>query len=199
MIAFIRGEVAQIALDRAVIVTGSGLGLEIYTTPQVLESLRLGQSAELHTELVVREDSLTLYGFASRDSMQAFKTLLSVKGIGPKLALAALAVYSPEQLALAVANKDYATLSRIPGVGRKSAERMVIEIGNKLGLPAAGSSVSEDAGSAASFNQVEVEQALVSLGWNAKAAEEALANIGPAADTATALRLALQYLGSKRG
>jgi hypothetical protein len=194
VISVIKGEVVSKKLDRATVLVG-GLGLEFLATPNTLAALVPGTTATVQTYLVVREDSLTLYGFASPSERDTFATLMQVKGIGPKLGLAALSVLSPEALAAAVANGDVAALQGIPGVGKKSAERMILEIGDKLGGV---SGVAASTGATAGFNASTVVEALSNLGYNQALATEAV-NAVSASDAPTALREALKYLGSKRG
>ncbi|EFU82229.1 Holliday junction DNA helicase RuvA [Mobiluncus holmesii ATCC 35242] len=194
MISVIKGEVVSKKLDRATVLVG-GLGLEFLATPNTLAALVPGTTATVQTYLVVREDSLTLYGFASPSERDTFATLMQVKGIGPKLGLAALSVLSPEALAAAVVNSDVAALQGIPGVGKKSAERMILEIGDKLGGV---SGVAASTGATAGFNASTVVEALSNLGYNQALATEAV-NAVSASDAPTALREALKYLGSKRG
>ena len=196
MISILKGDVAAKKLDRATVMAG-GLGLEFFATPDTLSRLTVGETATVHTYLVVREDSMTLYGFGTPEERETFATLMQVKGIGPKLGLAALSVLSPDALAAAVANRDIASLQRIPGVGKKSAERMLIEIGDKLGV---GTGASPVAGvkSVSGYNATQVVEALTNLGYNQAAATEAV-NAIEATDESTALREALKYLGSKHG
>ncbi|MCV0000570.1 Holliday junction branch migration protein RuvA [Mobiluncus curtisii] len=194
MISVIKGEVVSKKLDRATVLVG-GLGLEFLATPNTLAALVPGTTATVQTYLVVREDSLTLYGFASPSERDTFATLMQVKGIGPKLGLAALSVLSPLALAAAVVNSDVAALQGIPGVGKKSAERMILEIGDKLGGV---SGVAASTGATAGFNASTVVEALSNLGYNQALATEAV-NAVSASDAPTALREALKYLGSKRG
>ena len=194
MISIIKGEVVSKTLDRATVLVG-GLGLEFFATPNTLAALVPETVATAQPYLVAREDSLTLYGFATASERDTFATLMQVKGIGPKLGLAALSVLSPEALAAAVANSDVTTLQSIPGVGKKSAERMILEIGDKLGgVPGAVA----PAGTASGFNASTVVEALSNLGYNQALATEAV-NAVQASDAPTALREALKYLGSKRG
>ena len=194
MISIIKGEVVSKKLDRATVLAG-GLGLEFFATPNTLAALVPETVATVQTYLVVREDSLTLYGFATASERDTFATLTQVKGIGPKLGLAALSVLSPEALAAAVANSDVATLQSIPGVGKKSAERMILEIGDKLGgVPGSAA----PAGTASGFNISTVVEALSNLGYSQALAAEAVGAV-QASDAPTALREALKYLGSKRG
>lgn len=198
MISCLSGTVLSTSLDRAVISVG-GVGFEVLATPTTLSGLKKGSPATVETELVVREDSLTLYGFADADEKDAFKVLLTVKGIGPRLALTTLAVLPPNALRKAVASGDEAALQRIPGVGKKSAQRMLIEIGDKLGAPVGGIDV-ESTGSVA-INP-DVISALVNLGWDQKLAEAAVKKVvstpGGPTDVSSVLRAALQEIGGKR-
>ena len=136
MIASVSGVVQQVRLDAAVISVG-GVGLLVQASPRTLAGLREGQQTLLATSLVVREDSLTLFGFADDDERATFEALQSVSGIGPRLALSLLAVHEPEALRRAIATDDLAALRKVPGVGLKSAQRMVLELKGKLGLPGA--------------------------------------------------------------
>ncbi|WP_029107412.1 Holliday junction branch migration protein RuvA [Mycobacterium sp. URHD0025] len=195
MIASVRGEVIDIALDHAVI-EAAGVGYKVMATPSTLANLRRGAESRLITAMIVREDSMTLYGFADGDARDLFLTLLGVSGVGPKIALATLAVYDPQALRQALADGDVTALTRVPGIGKRGAERMVLELRDKIGPVTAG------AGSAFTGHAVRapVVEALVGLGFAAKQAEEAtdkvLAN-DPEATTASALRAALSMLGKK--
>ncbi len=138
MIASIRGEVIEIALDHAVI-EAAGVGYKIMATPATLGTLRRGTEARLVTAMIVREDSQTLYGFADGSARDLFQMLLGVSGVGPKIALATLAVYDPGALRQALADGDVTALTRVPGIGKRGAERMVLELRDKIGaLPSAG-------------------------------------------------------------
>ena len=134
MIAFVAGRVAGIGPDGAVIEVG-GVGLHVQCTSVTLAGLRLGEQAHLPTSLLVREDSLTLYGFADDDERQVFDLLLSVSGIGPRIAQAMLTVHDPEALRRAVATEDLTALMKVPGIGRKGAQRLVLELKDRLGPP----------------------------------------------------------------
>ncbi|PWD49771.1 Holliday junction branch migration protein RuvA [Serinibacter arcticus] len=202
MIALVRGEVLTIGLDHAVVLA-SGLGMKVLATPATLAGLRLGATASLHTAFVVREDSMTLFGFADADERDVFETLMSVSGVGPRLALAALAVHTPDALRRAVAGEDLAALCRVPGIGRKGAQRMVLELAGKLGA-VTGDGV-EPAPVVVAGIGPDVVEALVGLGWNARAAESAVTAVterGEASgdDAAGILRAALRELaGVPRG
>ncbi|BBX93055.1 Holliday junction branch migration protein RuvA [Mycolicibacterium boenickei] len=194
MIASVRGEVIDIALDHAVI-EAAGVGYKVMATPSTLANLRRGAESRLITAMIVREDSMTLYGFGDGDARDLFLTLLGVSGVGPKIALATLAVYDPQALRQALADGDVTALTRVPGIGKRGAERMVLELRDKIGPVTPGTS-----GFTGHAVRAPVVEALVGLGFAAKQAEEAtdkvLAN-DPEATTASALRAALSMLGKK--
>lgn len=207
MIASVRGEVLAVGIDRAVVETG-GVGLAVLATPSTLALLRVGEHARLHTTLVVREDSLTLYGFADVDERETFDTVQTVSGIGPRTALAMLAVLSPDALRGAVADGNLTTLMKVPGIGRKGAQRLVLELGDRLG-PVRGGAAAE-ASVTVVDHRVKVVEALEGLGWTARTAEDAVADVaaarGLAADEPLAegdvpdvLRASLRMLGGRRG
>lgn len=172
MIAFVRGTVASVAGDHAVVDVG-GIGLQVQCGPRALAALRPGGSAQVATALVVREDSMTLFGFVDEDERQAFEVLQSVTGIGPRTAMAVLAVLTVDQLRAAVAADDLTTLSRPPGIGRKGAARIALELKDRLGAPTTGA-----AGPAPSDTwSAPVVDGLVALGWplrDSRAAAEAV-------------------------
>src|SRR5690554_662673 len=206
MIASVRGAVLSVRLDAAVVEVG-GVGMLVHATPTTLATLRTGTEAQLETSLVVREDSLTLYGFAGADERDAFEILQTVSGVGPRLALAMLAVHTPDGLRRAVATEDLAALKRVPGIGHKGAQRIVLELGDRLG-PAMGTDGSTAAAAHRTADRrVDVVAALEGLGWNTRTAEEAVANVlaesgdEPVApeDVAGVLRAALRSLGAARG
>lgn len=196
MIASVRGEVLEIALDHAVI-EAAGVGYKVMATPSTLATLRRGDEARLITAMIVREDSQTLYGFADGEARDLFLTLLGVSGVGPKIALATLAVYDATTLRQALADGDVAALTRVPGIGKRGAERLVLELRDKIGALPAG-----PGGGAVGGHGVRgpVVEALVGLGFPAKQAEEACDKVlagDPEANTSTALRAALSMLGKK--
>lgn len=203
MIASVAGRVAHVGLDRLVVEV-AGVGLLVHTTPSTAAAARRGADIHLSTSLVVREDSLTLYGFAGADEQVCFDLVQTVTGVGPRLALAMLSVLSPAQLQQAIATEQLTVLTKVPGIGRKGAERIVLELRDKVGaLAAAG-----DAGAAlpvaapttgeAAWRGPVVE-ALVGLGWTSKQAEagvdQVAAELGAQPDVAVALRAALRELG----
>ena len=201
MISSLRGRVLAVRLD-AVVVDVGGVGLMVHATPGTLAGLRAGEQAELSTSLLVREDSLTLFGFADADERDVFETVQTVSGIGPRLALAMLAVHPPDALRRAVAAEDLTALQRVPGIGRKGAQRLVLELADRLG-PAGSSAAGAPVRSGPVDRRAEVVEALVGLGWNLKAAQDAVGAVVPAAepveDVAAVLRGALRTLGGHRG
>ena len=213
MIASLRGTVLSVGLTGAVIETG-GVGMSIQATPTTLSGLRVGEESLVHTELVVREDSLTLFGFADADERDSFRTLMSAKGVGAKLALAMLAVHTPTTLRRAIASQDIAALTRVPGLGPKGAQRVILDVADKLGpvtgddrdpalpgpeTPGGGDPESSWDGAAPN---ADVVAALVQLGWNEAAARQAVTAVeadyaegGESPDMAVLLRASLRWLG----
>lgn len=200
MIAHLNGTVAGVGLDGAVIEVG-GVGLRVQCTPDTLATLKPGEHARVATSLVVREDSLTLFGFASEDERNVFELLQTANGVGPRLALAMLAVHSPDGLRRAVATEDVKALTMVPGIGTKGAQKIILELKDRLGAPsdpAAGPGGAPSRKAAPSWRD-QVNTGLVNLGWSARDAEAALAAVeaefdGQAPDVATALRAALRKL-----
>lgn len=200
MIAAVTGTVETVTLDRAVVTVG-GVGMLVHATPTTLAGLRVGDRARLATTLVVREDSLTLFGFADDDEREVFETLQTVSGVGPRLALAMLAVHTPDGLRRAVAAEDLAALQRVPGIGRKGAQRIVLEVGTKLGAPG-GTGAEPAPAPAVADGAPDVVEALVQLGWTEKVATGAVDSVLAAddapSDVPAILRAALQSLGGQR-
>jgi Holliday junction DNA helicase RuvA len=196
-----------VALDHAVVEVG-GVGLAVYATPATLATLRRGEQAALATTLVVREDSLTLYGFADTAARELFVLLQTVSGVGPRLALATLAVLDPDKLRAAIAEGNTALLTQVPGIGRKGAERLVIELRDKVGAVAKPAVATQAGPVATGPDRVgeQVTEALVGLGFTARQAEQAVQSVlaetgGNGAggrDTAAVLRSALSRLGRNR-
>ncbi len=194
MIASVRGEVLDVALDHAVVEAG-GVGYKVMCTPATLATLRRGTETRLVTAMIVREDSQTLYGFAGADARDLFSTLLGVSGVGPKIALATLAVYDAPALRQALADGDVTALTRVPGIGKRGAERMVLELRDKIGATPAAGGTGVAGGPAVRGPVVE---ALVGLGFAQKQAEDACDKVlagDPDASTSGALRAALNLLG----
>jgi len=202
MIAQLTGVVAQVGPTSAVIEIG-GFGVQAVCSPNTVAGLRLGQRATLATSLVVREDSLTLYGFASADEREFFELLLTATGVGPKLAQAALAVLSPDELRRAIATENLLQLCKVPGIGRKGAQRMVIELKDKVNTVGLADEPLAAAGPAPEAWRGQVSQGLQGLGWSAKDADAACDDVAhltrddPQVNVAVLMRAALQTLARK--
>jgi holliday junction DNA helicase RuvA len=200
MIAHLNGTVAGVSPDGAVIDVG-GVGLRVQCTPDTLASLKPGEPAQVATSLVVREDSLTLFGFGSEDERNVFELLQTASGIGPRLALAMLAVHSPDALRRAVSAEDFGALTMVPGIGKKGAQRIVLELKDRLGVPGefAGNGPAPVRKAEPSWRD-QVQSGLINLGWSARDAEQAVAAVEAESDgegvpeVATALRAALRKL-----
>ncbi|MFE8945529.1 Holliday junction branch migration protein RuvA [Streptomyces sp. NPDC007856] len=202
MIAFVSGTVAALAPDAAVVEVG-GVGMAVQCTPNTLSALRMGRPAKLHTSLVVREDSLTLYGFADDDERQVFELLQTASGVGPRLAQAMLAVHTPDALRRAVATGDEKALTAVPGIGKKGAQKLLLELKDRLGeplgtAPAIGAPVTQGW-------RDQLHAALIGLGYATREADEAVAAVAPQAEAAGGtpqvgqlLRAALQTLNRAR-
>ncbi|KIC65654.1 Holliday junction branch migration protein RuvA [Pseudarthrobacter phenanthrenivorans] len=200
MISFLRGTVAHVGLSTAVIDL-NGAGMSVYATPQTLGRLRVGEEGQLFTSLIVREDSLTLFGFATDDEREVFDVLLSVSGVGPRLALAVLAVHDPEAVRVAAHTGDSKTFTKVPGIGPKVAGRIVLELAGKLvpqgTAPAAGAATAAEAAW-----KPQVVAAMTSLGWSEKDAsasiDKALADepeVSFRGNVPEILRTTLRWLG----
>src|SRR6185437_11780339 len=222
MIAHLNGVVSTVAPEGAVIDVG-GVGLLVQCSPGTLAGLRPGERAKVSTSLVVREDALTLYGFGTDDERNTFELLQTASGIGPRLALAMLATFSPDGLRQAVAASDVTALTRVPGIGRKGAQRIVLELAGRLGSPGDGAAVIPVGTNGAGLAGVaqltwrdQVRTGLVNLGWQPRDADQAIAAVEPElvasptegeagagqvvadVDVAVALRAALRVLGRSR-
>lgn len=197
MISSVRGEVLNVGLGHAVVEVG-GVGLSVFATPNTLAGLRRGEQARLATALVVREDSLTLFGFVDDEQRDVFGLLQTVAGIGPRMALATLAVLDPATLSRALTDGDVKTLTRVPGIGPKVAQRMVLELRDKV---VAAPSAAAPATNGTNPRRDEVVEALVGLGFPVKPAEtavDAALSTAPDTDAAALLRAALTSLGRSR-
>jgi Holliday junction DNA helicase RuvA len=210
VIASVSGRVAAVSPDGAVVEVG-GIGLSVQCTPGTIARLSVGEQARLATSLVVREDSLTLYGFADDDERQLFELLQTANGVGPRLAQAVLAIHPPREVRRAVSMGDLKALMQVPGIGKKGAERLVLELRDRLGSTT--SDTSPDGPAPAGLTSVtpvapwrdQLTAALVSLGWSGKEAEGAVTQLAPVADEQVAatgaveiavlLRQALRLLG----
>ncbi|WP_370893286.1 Holliday junction branch migration protein RuvA [Janibacter sp. GXQ6167] len=196
MIASVHGTALHVGLDR-VVVDVHGVGLLVHTPPAVAAGCRTGAPVTLATSMVVREDSLTLYGFAEPDQRDTFETVQTVSGVGPRVALAILSVLTPDQLAAAVTGEDVRTLTKVPGIGKKGAERLVLELRDKLAAPSAlDPSLAPAAADEATW-QGQVTDALVGLGYSSKQAEDATSRVAASGEdlsVSDALRAALRAL-----
>ncbi|MFE1171802.1 Holliday junction branch migration protein RuvA [Streptomyces sp. NPDC058773] len=206
MIAFVSGPVAALAPDSAVVEVG-GIGMAVQCTPDTLSALRVGQQAKLATSLVVREDSLTLYGFADDDGRQTFELLQTASGVGPRLAQAMLAVHSPDALRLAVATGDEKALTAVPGIGKKGAQKLLLELKDRLGEPLGTGRAGVGSAVTPGWRD-QLHAALIGLGYATREADEAVAAVAPQAEAAVAegaapqvpqlLKAALQSLNRAR-
>jgi Holliday junction DNA helicase RuvA len=203
LIAFVSGRVAGVSLSSAVVEVG-GVGLELNCTPNTLASLRPGMEATLPTSMVVREESLTLFGFLDEDEKATFELLQTASGVGPKLAQAMLAVHSPDELRRAVATEDVRTLTAVPGIGQKGAQRIILELKARIGAPTGTAGPARAASGGVSSQDTwrgQVHTGLVGLGWSAKEADKAVEAVASQAeevdghpDVAALLRAALRSL-----
>jgi holliday junction DNA helicase RuvA len=198
MIASVAGVVAAVSPDNAVVEVG-GVGLAVSCAPRTLARLRVGDAARLATSLVVREDSLTLYGFADDDERALFELLQTATGVGPKLAQTILAVHPPRVVRRAVATSDLATLTQVPGIGKKGAERLVIELRDRIGSVDEAELGSAEPVRVAPAWRDQLRHALAGLGFSGKEAADAINGLDvptdEAADVPALLRQAIQVLG----
>lgn len=204
MISFLSGVVAALGPDSAVIEVG-GVGMAVQCTPGTLAELRVGQPARLATALVVREDSLTLYGFADDDERRVFELLQTASGVGPRLAQAMLAVHTPDALRLAVSSGDEKALTAVSGIGKKGAQKLLLELRDRLGAPSGAAVATPAAPSGAESWREQLHTALIGLGYAPREADEAVAAVAPEAEAAGGtpqlgplLRSALRALGRGR-
>lgn len=193
MIAHLRGTVAAVGATWVVVEVG-GIGLKALCTPATASAQRLGAETTLSTSLVVREDSLTLYGFAGPDERDCFELVQTATGIGPKIALSVVSALGPDDLRAAVSAGNVAALTRVPGIGAKGAQRLILELKDKIGRLA----VVGQSGVVAAGWRDQVRTGLEGLGWSSRDAEAACDRVAPLAETETSvailMRAALQTL-----
>lgn len=200
MISSLRGRAAHVDTDSLVVEVG-GVGLTVAVTPHVAAATNVGDDVHLHTNLIVREDALSLFGFESRDELVVFTQLLSVTGVGPKSALGVLAALSVAQIAEAVTADDDAPFRRVSGIGPKTAKLIVVQLAGKVVPPRTAGTTRSDAAPGVT---AQVTQALIGLGWSERAASEAVASAVEEASPAeraavpALLRLTLATLGPAR-
>ena len=197
MIAFVRGTVADVGLTSAVLEVG-GVGLQLMCTPGTLATLRVGRPATLPTSMVVREDSLTIFGFLDEDEKQVFEIVQTASGVGPKVAQAIVAVMSPDDVRRAITTEDVKALTRVPGIGQKGAQRIILELKDRIGPPVGVHHPATAPAPATEAWRDQVQQGLIGLGWSAKESEKAVEAVAPdagdAPDVGALLRAALRTL-----
>lgn len=181
MISLIRGTVLATALDGIVVDLGP-IAVSVSCTVATALDTSVGEHVELFTTMVVREDGWTLFGFRDVDERSVFETVQTVSGIGPRIALALLGTMSPDELRTAVAREDLATLVKVPGIGRKGAQRLVLELKDRLGAPLGTEPLSAAPGVGADWS-LSVAAGLTSLGWTPKDADAAIAAVTPMVDS----------------
>ncbi len=194
MIGSLRGSVLERNVDGTVLLEVGGVGYLVAVSTRVLAELEPGTAVFLYVHHHIREDAQTLFGFTSRDDRQTFQVLIKTNGIGPALAMAILATHPPAALFDVVANNDVAALTLVPGVGKKTAERLIVELRDRLSVP-----MLDGAGSSGSASAVaDVRDALASLGYGTDEIRDVLRELPSDADSATLLRDALKSLGARR-
>ncbi len=194
MIASLNGKLDSIGSEWAIINVG-GVGFQVYMPTSTLSTLgTVGKEVKLHTHFHLREDNATLYGFATSDELGLFQTLISVSGLGPKLALAMLSTLKIEQLVMAIATGSTEILTTVPGVGKKMASRIILELKEKIGAGLIATPTAQLA-----QENTDVLAALTSLGYSVAEATQALATLSPSPDISLEekIKLALGYLGGK--
>ena len=172
MISLINGIVRSLTLDRAVVEVG-GVGLSISITPATSAALNIGAPAQFFTSLVVREDSLTLYGFLDDDVKSLFELVQTVSGIGPKVALSIVAALSPSQLGIAIAQEDISAIEKVPGIGRKGAQRLILELKGKISDFGTSNKIAHHQPAW----REQLASALISLGFSAKESDNAITTV----------------------
>jgi holliday junction DNA helicase RuvA len=195
MIGSLRGTVLERAEDATVLLEVGGVGYLVTVTPRTLAELEPASGAFLHVHHHIREDAQTLYGFLQRDERVTFQVLINTHGVGPAMAMAILATHSPAALVDVVATGDLAALTLVPGVGKKTAERLLVELRNRLNLP-----MLEPVGGGGSGGGAvgDVREALAGLGYGPEEVREALRELPSDGSAPTLLRDALKLLGAKR-
>ena len=172
MISLVHGTIRSLTLDKAVVEIG-GIGLSISIAPNTSASLNIGAPASFYTTLVVREDSLTLFGFLDEESRQIFELVQTVSGIGPKVALAILGALSPQELGRAIASEDIGAIEKVPGIGRKGAQRLILELKGKISDLGTGSKIAHHQ----PVWREQLASALISLGFSAKESDSAITEV----------------------
>ncbi len=195
MIGSLRGEVLERGLDGTVLIDVAGVGYEVTVSPRTAAELEPGSPAFLHVHHHIREDAQTLYGFAGRDERATFRVLIGTHGVGPALALAILATHPPAALVDVVAGADVGALTLVPGVGKKTAERLLVELKSRLSVPDL-DPVGGGAGAPSALG--EVREALTGLGYATEEVREVVRDLPTSDDPAVLLRTALERLAVRR-
>jgi holliday junction DNA helicase RuvA len=197
VIGSLRGTVLERSTDGEVLVEVAGVGYRVQVSPRTLAELEPSTTAFLHVHHHIREDAQVLYGFASRDERATFEILLKTNGVGPSLAMAIVSTHSPAALRDVVAAADLASLCLVPGVGRKTAERLIVELRNRLAVPDV--DVRAVVGGGAEHSAVaDVREALGQLGYSHEEIRDVLRDVPSGGDAASLLRDALKLLGARR-
>lgn len=200
MIASLSGTVLALN-QQQVIIDVSGVGYQVFITPETSLALKVGEGVRLHTALIVREDAFTLFGFGTLEELEMFDLLRSVTGVGPKSALGILASMSSDAIRVAVISEDDGAFKRVSGIGPKTAKLITVTLAGKLaGLPA--SSTAKTGNSASAVDLSNLIAALQGLGWNERQASDAVravaTDLGPQAGADALLKAALAQLGSTK-
>jgi Holliday junction DNA helicase RuvA len=198
MIGSLRGTVLERGLDGTVLLEVGGVGYLVTVTTRTLAELEPTTTAFLHVHHHIREDAQTLFGFSARDEKAAFEILIATHGVGPSLAMAVLATHTPSALVDIVANADLASLTLVPGVGKKTAERLLVELKNRMNVPVLDTVGAPGGGGGGSTAMSDVREALGGLGYGPEEIRDVLRDLPASADSATLLRDALKVLGARR-
>lgn len=203
MIGFLKGKVEYVSMEYCLLDV-SGVGYRVFVSNNTRSQLKTGQETMLYTHLSVREDAMLLYGFLTQDEYDLFQLLITVSGIGPKVAMGIIGAITPEGLSQAVQNKNIKTLTALPGIGKKSAERLILELKDKLHF--GGSEELVEAGGTFAAPEIgddifsEASAALLSLGYSqgeVSAVFQRLGNINQSADVQTVIKMALKELARR--
>jgi Holliday junction DNA helicase RuvA len=197
MIGSLRGVVLERGTDSEVLLEVGGVGYFVTVTPRTLAELEPGANVFVYVHHHIREDAQTLFGFLRREERATFQVLIGTHGVGPSMAMAILGTHTPSALIDIVASADNASLCMVPGVGKKTAERLLIELKNRLNIPML-DPIAAGGGSTGSSVLSDVREALYGLGYAPEEVRDALREISPSDDASTLLRDALQLLGAKR-
>jgi Holliday junction DNA helicase RuvA len=197
MIGSLRGVVLDRGLDGTVLLEVGGVGYLVTVTTRTLAELEPTTTAFLYVHHHIREDAQTLFGFSARDEKAAFEILIATHGVGPSLAMAVLATHTPSALVDIVANADLASLTLVPGVGKKTAERLLVELKNRMNVPVL-DTVGAPSGGGGGSAMADVREALGGLGYGPDEIRDVLRDLSASADAATLLRDALKVLGARR-